>query len=105
ITCVDPRCLPAALAGREYNDDFLKALPDGVDPCGENGEFHSFAFDGPMFNRPVEFTIVETVERDGFILTDVAPVMVGTETPRKRFLASTAVSSRMFRSAAAYGAP
>jgi uncharacterized protein (TIGR00290 family) len=74
ITCVDPRCLPATLAGREYNDDFLKALPAGVDPCGENGEFHSFAFDGPMFNRPVEFTVGDTVERDGFIFTDLAPV-------------------------------
>jgi diphthamide synthase (EF-2-diphthine--ammonia ligase) len=57
ITCVDPRCLPAALARREYDDDFLKTLPDGVDPCGENGEFHGFAFDDPMFNRPVKFTI------------------------------------------------
>jgi len=73
ITCVDPRCLPAALAGREYNDDFLRALPAGVDPCGENGEFHSFAFDGPMFTRPVEFIIGDTVERDGFIFTDLAP--------------------------------
>jgi uncharacterized protein (TIGR00290 family) len=73
ITCIDPRCMPAALAGKEYNDDFLKALPVGVDPCGENGEFHSFAFDGPMFNRPVEFTIGDTVERDGFIFTDLAP--------------------------------
>jgi uncharacterized protein (TIGR00290 family) len=74
ITCIDPRLLPATLAGSEYNDDFLKALPDGVDPCGENGEFHSFAFAGPMFDRPVEFTIGDTVERDGFIFTDLAPV-------------------------------
>jgi len=71
ITCIDPRCLPATMAGKGYNDDFLKALPDGVDPCGENGEFHSFAFDGPMFHRPVEFTIGETVERDGFVFTDL----------------------------------
>jgi uncharacterized protein (TIGR00290 family) len=71
ITCIDPSRLPATLAGREYNSDFLKALPDGVDPCGENGEFHSFAFDGPMFNRKVEFTIGETVTRDGFIFTDL----------------------------------
>ena len=71
ITCIDPRCLPSALAGREYNSCFLKALPAEVDPCGENGEFHSFAFDGPMFNRPVEFEIGETVERDGFIFTDL----------------------------------
>lgn len=74
ITCIDPRCLPASLAGREYNSDFLEALPRGVDPCGENGEFHSFAFDGPMFSRPVGFTVGETVERDGFIFTDLAPV-------------------------------
>jgi uncharacterized protein (TIGR00290 family) len=71
ITCIDPSQLPATLAGREYNGDFLKALPDGVDPCGENGEFHTFAFDGPMFNRPVEFAIGETAERDGFIFTDL----------------------------------
>jgi uncharacterized protein (TIGR00290 family) len=74
ITCIDPRCVPASLAGKEYNGDFLNALPHGVDLCGENGEFHSFAFDGPMFNRPVEFTVGETVERDGFIFTDLAPV-------------------------------
>jgi uncharacterized protein (TIGR00290 family) len=71
ITCIDPSHLPATLAGKEYNSDFLKALPDGVDPCGENGEFHSFAFDGPMFNRKVEFAIGETVTRDGFIFTDL----------------------------------
>jgi uncharacterized protein (TIGR00290 family) len=71
ITCVDPGFLPAELAGKEYNDGFLKALPDGVDPCGENGEFHSFAFDGPMFNRPVAFAVGETIERDGFIFTDL----------------------------------
>ncbi len=69
-----PSCLPSALAGREYNGDFPKALPEEVDPCGENGEFHSFAFDGPMLDRPVEFTIGDTVERDGSIFTDLAPV-------------------------------
>jgi uncharacterized protein (TIGR00290 family) len=72
ITCIDPRCMPAELAGKEYDDEFLNALPDWVDPCGENGEFHSFAFDGPMFNRPVEFTAGETVERDGFIFTELS---------------------------------
>lgn len=74
ITCIDPRILPAALAGREYNSDFLDALPPGVDPCGENGEFHSFAFDGPMFSHPVAFSVGETVERDGFIFTDLLPM-------------------------------
>ncbi len=73
ITCIDPRLLPAALAGREYNRDFLAELPPGVDPCGENGEFHSFAFNGPMFSCPVAFNVGETVERDGFIFTDLLP--------------------------------
>lgn len=73
ITCIDHSQLPATLAGAEYNGDFLNALPDGVDPCGENGEFHSFAFDGPIFNRRIEFSIGESVERDGFIFTDLAP--------------------------------
>lgn len=73
ITCIDPRVLPAALAGKEYNREFLAALPPNVDPCGENGEFHSFAFDGPMFSRPIAFTVGETVERDGFIFTDLLP--------------------------------
>src|SRR5262245_55846789 len=62
ITCVDPKHLPSSLAGREYNLDFLNALPEGIDPCGENGEFHSFAFDGPMFSNPIGFTVGETVE-------------------------------------------
>jgi uncharacterized protein (TIGR00290 family) len=74
ITCIDPRCMPASLAGREFNRDFLNALPAGVDPCGENGEFHSFAYAGPIFNRPVGFTVGETIERDGFIFTDLLPV-------------------------------
>jgi uncharacterized protein (TIGR00290 family) len=73
ITCIDPNHMPATLAGAQYDSDFLKALPDGVDPCGENGEFHSFAFDGPMFNRRIGFTVGESVERDGFIFTDLAP--------------------------------
>lgn len=73
ITCIDPRYLPAALAGSEYNNNFLQALPAGVDPCGENGEFHSFAFAGPMFSHLVEFSVGQTVERDGFIFTDLLP--------------------------------
>ncbi len=75
ITCIDPRLLPVSMAGREYNRDFLEALPPEVDPCGENGEFHSFAFDGPMFSRPVAFNVGETVDRDGFIFTDLLPVI------------------------------
>ncbi|MGH9831872.1 MAG: ATP-binding protein [Blastocatellia bacterium] len=74
ITCIDPRCIPASLAGSEYNREFLAALPAGVDPCGEHGEFHSFAYDGPMFSRAVEFNVGETVERDGFTFTDLLPL-------------------------------
>lgn len=71
ITCIDPRVLPRALAGSEYNRQFLAALPAGVDPCGERGEFHSFAFAGPMFSRPVACTVGATSARDGFIFTDL----------------------------------
>ena len=73
ISCVDPRRLPRGFAGRLYDPAFLAELPQGVDPCGEFGEFHSFAFDGPMFERPVEISVGETVERDGFVFTDLLP--------------------------------
>jgi uncharacterized protein (TIGR00290 family) len=73
ITCIDPRLMPVALAGQEYDEAFLEALPPNVDPCGENGEFHSFAFAGPMFTRPIDFSVGETVERDGFVFTDLLP--------------------------------
>lgn len=71
ITCIDPRQLPERFAGQEFNADFLDRLPEGVDPCGERGEFHSFAFDGPMFHRPVRLRVGETVTRDGFVFTDL----------------------------------
>lgn len=73
LTCVDPKQLPATFAGRIFDATLLRDLPAGVDPCGENGEFHSFAFDGPMFAQPVAFTLGETVERDGFVFTDLLP--------------------------------
>jgi diphthamide synthase (EF-2-diphthine--ammonia ligase) len=73
ITCIDPRLMPAALAGREYDAAFLNALPSNVEPGGENGEFYSFAFAGPMFTRPIDFSVGETVERDGFVFTDLLP--------------------------------
>jgi uncharacterized protein (TIGR00290 family) len=71
ITCVDPAQAPASLAGRWYDEALLEALPVGVDPCGENGEFHTFVADGPGFAYPLEVSIGETVERDGFVFTDV----------------------------------
>lgn len=74
VTCIDPRQTPKEFAGREYTADFLDELPDTVDPCGENGEFHSFVFDGPMFNQKIDVEVGEIVERDGFVFADVLPV-------------------------------
>jgi diphthamide synthase (EF-2-diphthine--ammonia ligase) len=71
ITCVDPAKLDRSFAGRLFDADFLAALPPGVDPCGENGEFHSFAFGGPMFREPVPVTVGDVVERDGFVFADL----------------------------------
>lgn len=73
ITCVDPKQLPASFAGREYNQQFLDELPAGVDPCGENGEFHSCAYAGPMFKYPINISLGEVVERDGFVFADLIP--------------------------------
>jgi diphthamide synthase (EF-2-diphthine--ammonia ligase) len=73
VTCVDPRVLPRELAGRPYGRDFLESLPDGVDPCGENGEFHTFAWDGPMFGHPVPARAGDVVSRDGFVFVDLLP--------------------------------
>ena len=74
LTCVDPRKLPAAFAGRDFDaamlDDLARLHPD-VDPCGEHGEFHSFAYDGPMFARAVPIRAGEVVERDGFVFADL----------------------------------
>lgn len=63
IVCVNAKYLPASFAGRLIDEAFLADLPAGVDPCGENGEFHSFVFDGPIFKAPVPFQVGETVER------------------------------------------
>ncbi len=73
ITCVNPKQISQEFVGREYNASFLDGLPEGVDPCGEYGEFHSFAFAGPMFQNQIEVTVGETVHRDGFVFTDLLP--------------------------------
>ena len=73
ITCVDPQQLPVSFAGREFNEQFLADLPKHVDPCGERGEFHTFAFDGPMFEKPVRVEIGAILERDGFGYADLLP--------------------------------
>jgi uncharacterized protein (TIGR00290 family) len=71
VTCVDPSKLAQSFAGREYDRDFLADLPPGVDPCGENGEFHTFVYDAPPFSRPIEVRSGEVVVRDGFVFADV----------------------------------
>jgi len=74
IACLDPKRLPRAFAGRIYDAQLLDDLPDGVDPCAENGEFHTFAWEGPMFSKPIRIKNGETVEREGFVFTDLLPV-------------------------------
>jgi uncharacterized protein (TIGR00290 family) len=71
LTCVDPKKLDRSFAGRLFDRELLDDLPPGVDPCGENGEFHSFAFAGPMFEKTLEVTPGEILERDGFVFADV----------------------------------
>ena len=73
LTCVDPRVLDAGFAGREFDERLLEDLPSGVDPCGERGEFHSFAYAGPMFQRPIPVAAGEVVTRDGFVFADMIP--------------------------------
>jgi uncharacterized protein (TIGR00290 family) len=73
VTCVDLAQAPDGLAGRWYDEQFLAELPAGVDQCGENGEFHTVVVDGPDFGAAIPVTVGETVERDGFLFTDVIP--------------------------------
>jgi uncharacterized protein (TIGR00290 family) len=71
--CVDPRVLDMSFAGRVLDQSFFADLPPGVDPCGENGEFHTFVFDGPVFRTPIRFLTGERVLRDGFCFCDLLP--------------------------------
>jgi uncharacterized protein (TIGR00290 family) len=71
ITCVDPAKLGREFAGREIDLALVNALPAGVDPCAENGEFHSFAFAGPQFAHPLDIRAGEVVDRDGFVFADL----------------------------------
>ena len=73
LTCVDPSKLDASFAGRRFDAELLADLPPGVDPCGENGEFHTFACQGPMFQKPIAIEIGVVVERDGFVFADAVP--------------------------------
>ena len=80
ITCVDPKQVSRELCGRDWDAELIAALPDSADPCGENGEFHTFVHAGPMFSAPVPITRGEVVERDGFVFADLAPA--AAESPR-----------------------
>ena len=71
LTCVDPGQLDSGFAGRQFDEELLAALPVGVDPCGENGEFHTFAYGGPMFRRAIDVERGRVVERDGFVFADI----------------------------------
>jgi diphthamide synthase (EF-2-diphthine--ammonia ligase) len=71
IVCLDPKKLAIKFAGKDYDEDFIASLPNEIDPCGENGEFHSFVQDAPFFQNPIKIKQKETIERDGFIFTDI----------------------------------
>ena len=73
LTCIDPKKLPPSFVGRTFDERLLADLPEGIDPCGENGEFHTFASAGPMFDHPIEVEPGETVARDGFFFADLLP--------------------------------
>jgi uncharacterized protein (TIGR00290 family) len=74
LVCVDPAKLPSEFAGRDFNEQLLADLPPGTDPCGENGEFHSFVYAGPMFKREIPIVTGERMQRDGFWFCEVLPV-------------------------------
>lgn len=75
--CVDPRKLGPRFAGRQLDASFFADLPTDVDPCGENGEFHTFVYDGPIFRKPVPVRVGEVVERDGFVFCDLLLAAAG----------------------------
>lgn len=80
ITCVDTKQLPAEFAGRRFDADLLRDLPSGVDPCGEQGEFHTCVYAGPMFDETIALEAGEIVERDGFVFADFACANTETAT-------------------------
>lgn len=73
LTCIDPRKFPKGFIGRELDEALLKSLPADADSCGENGEYHTFVYDGPIFSEPLNVQVGDIVERDGFVFADVIP--------------------------------
>ena len=85
ITCLDPKVMDRTFAGREFDTALLEDLPPSIDPCAERGEFHTCAYDGPMFNHPVAVDTGITVERDGFVFTDLTIPNQLPDYPMTRF--------------------
>lgn len=81
LICVDPKQLDPVFAGRTFDEWLLEDIPATVDPCGERGEFHTFAYAGPMFDRPIPITPGEVVTRNGFVFADVLPGQRSTNSP------------------------
>lgn len=73
LTCVDTKKLSPGFAGRRFDENLLRERPEEIDPCGENGEFHTFAYAGPMFSREIGIALGEMVIRDGFAFADLLP--------------------------------
>ncbi len=73
LVCIDPKLVPRNFAGRTFDAALLAELPEGIDPCGERGEFHTCVLAGPMFSRGIEVKAGEAVERDGFVFADLTP--------------------------------
>lgn len=74
LTCIDPAKLDRSFVGRDFDRNLVRELPAGIDPCAENGEFHTFVWDAPVFSAPVCVESGEIVERDGFVFADVLPI-------------------------------
>jgi uncharacterized protein (TIGR00290 family) len=77
--CVDTKVLDPSFAGRELDESFFRDLPPQVDPCGENGEFHTFVFDGPIFHHPIPVRTGEVIQRDSFVFCDLLPDVLAKE--------------------------
>ncbi len=77
LVCVDPKQIDPSFCGREFDESLLKDLPSNADPCGENGEFHTFVYEGPIFRRPIRIKRGEIVQREGFWFCDLMPAEDG----------------------------
>ncbi len=80
LACIDTKQISASFAGRDFDAQLLSELPASADPCGENGEFHSFVYAGPMFSKPIPVEVGEIVTRDQFVYADLLPALAGTAT-------------------------